>query len=1167
MAQRKPDELSILREKAAAKLTKELEDLQKLSVEELKSRYFEIPDTREGLKDLENKVKNKIEELQTIFDSSHNSIWYKDTKNHFIRVNQAAAKIAGLEIDEIEGRSADEIFPLESEKYYKDDLEVIKTGNPKIGIIESVTTKGTTKWVRTDKIPWYTTFGEIAGIIAFTRDVTEQKIAEQNLKESEELLRTVISNAPISIFATDEKGIFTLHEGKAIERVGMKAGENVDVSAYDLFSGLKVIEHNGTVSTGKSILDRVSKGEYLSGITELNGVIFDNQFAPIWDENKKVVGLLGVATDITERKQVEEKLQHSEHNLAAAERIGNTGSWDYDVATDTASWSENMFRIFDVDPAMPKELVFKHFVENLVHPDDRSHILSVFQDALAGKSPYDLEYRIIKRDGSIRTIHSLAETVFDENGKAIRMIGKVEDITKRKQSEEALFASEMQLRFITDNAPICIAHCDLEKRYKFVNRPYAELFGLLPSDIIGKHAREILSKESYAHASPYMDIVLSGQTTGYDLELPNPPKEPRILSIHAVPEYDSDGKVVGFISVFTDITERKITEVALRKSESNLNEAQHLAKIGSWEWDAVTDTINWSKEYYRIYGLDPQKSPPGYEEHLKVYTPESMEVLDNAVKNSMQTGASYDLDLELASITESTRWIRARGECKFDIDGKIIGLRGTAQDITEHKKQEELLRYRAEIAANLSDGVSLIREKDGIIVHTSRRYEEMFGYGHGELIGKHVSILNAPTSNRNAMETAITIIKSVHESGKWKGVVYNVKKDGSFFWSQSSVTQFEHSVFGTVLITIQMDITEQVQAEMALLENEIRQRAMIANISDVIAIVDRNGINRFKSPNVEKWFGWKAEDLIGKKTFDNIHSEDRDRIKNDFYSLLAKPGKDITAECRYLCKNNSYKWIALKAVNQIDNPAISGVLVNYHDISERKKAKEKLIRHENELKLLSSELISTQEKEKKALSIELHDEVGQSLMAMKIDIASIKKEIPPEINTKAFNRIDELDTILDSVINQVHEISLNLRPAMLDVLGLLPTIKSYGNQFSERTGIIVHIGNDININLEKEQEIHLYRIVQEAFTNVVKHAHAKNIFIHLGIKGNILILSIQDDGYGFILNKKESIPPVGIGLIGMRERVNSLKGKMEISTSPQKGTKIEIQIPVNWKHE
>ena len=145
-----------------------------------------------------------------------------------------------------------------------------------------------------------------------------------------------------------------------------------------------------------------------------------------------------VINDITERKKAEEKLRQSERNLAEAERIGNTGSWDYDVASDTAVWSENMFRIFDVDRELPKELVFKQFVETLVHPADRTHILSALQDALTGKRPYDLEYRIVKKDGSIRHIHALAETLRDEQGKVIRMIGKVEDITDRKHLETQL---------------------------------------------------------------------------------------------------------------------------------------------------------------------------------------------------------------------------------------------------------------------------------------------------------------------------------------------------------------------------------------------------------------------------------------------------------------------------------------------------------------------------------------------------------------------------------------------------------------------------------------------------------------------------------------------------------------------------------------------------------
>lgn len=618
------------------------------------------------------------------------------------------------------------------------------------------------------------------------RDISERKQTEQKLKESEKLFRTVISNAPISIFATDENGVFTLHEGKAIEKVGMKAGDNVGVSAYELFSGLKVIEHNGNTSTSESILNRVSDGQHVSGITELNGVVFENQFAPILDENGKVAGMLGVATDITERKQAEE---------------------------------------------------------------------------------------------------------------------------------------------------------------------------------------------------------------------------------------------------------------SLRKSESDLTEAQRLAKIGSWDWDAISDTITWSKAYYHIYGIDLQQSPPGYKEHLKVYTPGSIALLDKAVENSLKTGASYDLDLELASKTSSTRWIRARGECKFNEESKIIGLRGTAQDITERKNFEIKQQFQAKIALNISEGICLVSEADNKIVYANTRFEKLFAYNLGELIGEPVSILDAINNKQKAKAKLVKIRESIHKFGRWQGEAYNIKKDGTKFWTELSVSQFEHPDYGKVYIRVQLDITK------------------------------------------------------------------------------------------------------------------------------RKQAEEKLCEHDKQLKLLSSKLINIQEKERKMLAQELHDEVGQSLMAMKIDLATLKKEIPEEQNPRIHERINEMNTILNGIVNQVHEISLNLRPALIDVLGLMSALKSYSNQFSKRSGIKVHFENDISLDIEKEKEIHIFRIVQEAFTNILKHANAKTIFLNLKIKDRFLIFSIEDDGCGFILKEKISSSQVGIGLIGMRERVHSMKGKMEIITSAQNGTKIEIQIPISLKHD
>ena len=210
-------------------------------------------------------------------------------------------------------------------------------------------------------------------------------------------------------------------------------------------------------------------------------------------ENGKTIQLRGTFQDITERKQAEENIKRSEYNLSEAERIGNSGSWDYDVATGIANWSANMFRLFDVDPDMPTELVFSHFVDNLVIPDDRPHVLSIFQDALTGKRPYDLEYNTIKKDGSIRTIHAVADTLRDENGNAIRMIGKVEDITEHKLAEEKLISTLQSLQLSNKDLEqfAYVANHDLQEPLRMISS-YTQLLERKYKDKLDQDANEYI---------------------------------------------------------------------------------------------------------------------------------------------------------------------------------------------------------------------------------------------------------------------------------------------------------------------------------------------------------------------------------------------------------------------------------------------------------------------------------------------------------------------------------------------------------------------------------------------------------------------------------------------------------------------------------------------------
>jgi PAS domain S-box-containing protein len=149
-------------------------------------------------------------------------------------------------------------------------------------------------------------------------------------------------------------------------------------------------------------------------------------------------------------------------------------------------------------------------------------------------------------------------------------------------------------------------------------------------------------------------------------------------------------------SLFFDTHRRKRTEEALRKRDAELAEAQRLARVGSWQWDPKTDTVQWSKELYRIAGRDPSLPAVSYKEHSSLYTTESWERLQCAVEEALRSGKSYELDLEMIRADGTTRWLVARGETQRDATGHIVRLRGTVQDITERKRDEEALRESEE---------------------------------------------------------------------------------------------------------------------------------------------------------------------------------------------------------------------------------------------------------------------------------------------------------------------------------------------------------------------------------------------------------------------------------------------------------------------------------------
>jgi signal transduction histidine kinase len=213
------------------------------------------------------------------------------------------------------------------------------------------------------------------------------------------------------------------------------------------------------------------------------------------------------------------------------------------------------------------------------------------------------------------------------------------------------------------------------------------------------------------------------------------------------------------------------------------------------------------------------------------------------------------------------------------------------------------------------------------------------------------------------------------------------------------------------------------------------------------------------------------------------------------------------------------------------------------------------------LRDLSTRLIAVQESERRSLSRELHDEVGQSLSALLLGIGNVAAIISPDDNTDARGQLQDLRRLTERTVAIVRDMSLLLRPSMLDDLGLVPAVQWQAREASRTKHLAVQVHADALFeDLPDEHKTCVYRIVQEALHNISRHAKAKSVRIELAQSAENLLLTIQDDGQGFVPAREK-----GVGLLGMEERVKHLGGRFRVHSNPGEGTSIRVELPLSEK--
>jgi PAS domain S-box-containing protein len=346
-------------------------------------------------------------------------------------------------------------------------------------------------------------------------------------------------------------------------------------------------------------------------------------------------------------------------------------------------------------------------------------------------------------------------------------------------------------------------------------------------------------------------------------------------------------------------------------------------------------------------------------------------------------------------------------------------------------------------------------------------------------------------------------------------------------------------------------------AETALQESEARYRELADGIQDIFFALDRDLKCTFWNSAIEKRFGLNSKEILERSLFKLFPPAVGTKVEEICRRAL-KSQHPQTADFYHKGKDRDHIF-EITAY-----PSKPGISVFVRDITEKAKLERDLAAYAYDLRNLSSRLLHAQEEERKKISRELHDEMGQALTMVSINFSYIKKTLSTTQKFKIKNKIEESDALIRKLLAQVHEMTLDLRPHMLDDLGLLPTVKWFAERFSKNLNVAVRLTEkNWSEPVETNLALSLFRIIQEGLTNAAKHARAKKIRIHLSQDRNNIEALIEDDGCGFDPAKveQERRRKHGVGFLGMKERAAYLNGKCLIDSRPGRGTRIHVILP------
>jgi PAS domain S-box-containing protein len=991
----------------------------------------------------------------------------------------------------------------------------------------------------------------LTALILYLRNARKD-LAER--ESSEQRVRTILDSAPDAMIIVDDNNAISLLNSQT-EKIFRYTRSQL------LGQGLGLIFPNDVVrrlmaarrtSSGEQNYQQLEAVGRTSGNTEIPIEIRQVAFSA---GNEKIVAIS--IRDITERKMAEDKLAYQ------AKLIEDIS--DAVIGTDrdfiVRSWNRAAEQLFGYNA---EEIIGKRFGDIIVSmmptetaSENRRQLLE--EGTFTGESTY------LKKNGASLPIFLSVTTIYDAMGNTQGFVTVCRDITARKKVEEQM----AYLASLTEQSSDAIISMDKHGKVKTWNRGALLLYGYRADEVVGRSFSSI-SKSRFP--DEYDQAAIDGlQRDGFlRVEARHFTKGGKPVDVikSITPIRNSLNEVTEFVLVISDITERKLAETQVREFNEQLaaEVKRKTAELTSI-FERITDGFiafdnQWNITYLNRKGaelLQVNENSVG-KNFSEIFRTESAAHFLIEARKAMEHHNQqfvFEYNPDRATWLENHLYPSAEGLSVFFRD--VTKERQATQRLLESTEQlsQSERKYKL-LFENNPMPMWMLDRKERKIVDVNQAAISHYRYTREEFLAQDPNKMRPQGEEQRFIEEMKEVVPGVSNRGLWQ----HLKKDGE----QITVNIFAYDFVldkKDVRLILSNDVTEVLRAEEKLRLSEEKYRLLFYSNPLPMWIFEKNTLHIIDVNDAAiSQYGYSRDEFVRMNARDLRDPEDVER-----FTAFATSKRNIQESAgvwRHKRKDGSFLFAEVFA-HDILFDGRPGRLVLANEITEKLEAERKLRDSYAEIRTLATHLQDVREEERAGIAREIHDELGQHLTGLKMDVSWISKRINSD-QEPIREKIKGIAGLLDDTVKIVRRISTELRPSILDDLGLIEAMEWQGQEFQRRSAIKVFFDSGIDdLELPGKMAIGIFRIYQESLTNVARHAFATEVHTTFNKEDGRLMLRIKDNGAGFdvsSIGKKKTL-----GLLGMKERTLILGGTYEITSSPGNGTLVSVTVPLHQTQE